>query len=247
MLSQNSDRLGALVPNWTPPPSPDKTVWAETMQGRHVRLEPLKPAWHCDDLFKSFAADAKNQIWDYLPYGPFETAADLADWMHATCAGLDPYFFAIIDQASNRAVGVASYSRINPNSGSIEVGHINFSPRLQLTIGATESMYLMMRWTFVAGYRRYEWKCNALNLKSRRAAQRLGLSYEGVFRQSTISKGRNRDTAWFAAIDTEWPSLQAAFEKWLEPENFDLSGQQKRSLTEMTGPVLVMRDPALEP
>ncbi|MEK9911831.1 MAG: GNAT family protein, partial [Candidatus Puniceispirillum sp.] len=111
----------------------------------------------------------------------------------------------------------------------------------------TEAMYLMMRWAFMAGYRRYEWKCNALNLKSRRAAQRLGLSYEGVFRQANITKGRNRDTAWFAAIDTEWPVLQAAFETWLQPDNFDLSGQQKRSLSEMTDPVLVMRDPALVP
>ena len=247
MAPQKSNKLGVPVPNWTPPPSPDNTMWAEKMQGRYVRLEPLKPASHCGDLFESFAADAKNQIWDYLPYGPFESAADLADWMHATCAGPDPYFFAIIDQTSNRAVGVASYLRINPNSGSIEVGHINFSPRLQSTIGATEAMYLMMRWAFMAGYRRYEWKCNALNLKSRRAAQRLGLSYEGLFRQATISKGRNRDTAWFAAIDAEWPMLQAAFETWLQPDNFDLSGQQKRSLSEMTDPVLVMRDPTLVP
>ncbi len=198
-------------------------------------------------MFASFAEDAKNQIWDYLPNGPFETAADLADWTHATCAGPDPYFFAIIDQASNRAVGLASYLGINPDSGSIEVGHINFSPRLQSTIAATEAMYLMMRWAFMAGYRRYEWKCNALNVKSRRAAQRLGLSYEGVFRQATISKGRNRDTAWFAAIDAEWTPLQIAFENWLHAENFDAAGRQKRSLSELTNPVLVMRDPMLAP
>ena len=247
MVSQKSDRLGVPVPNWTPPRSPGKTVWAEKMKGRYVRLEPLESASHCDDLFASFAEDAKNQIWDYLPYGPFETAADLADWIQATCAGPDPYFFAIIDQASNRAVGLASYLRINPDSGSIEVGHINFSPCLQSTIAATEAMYLMMRWAFMAGYRRYEWKCDALNVKSRRAAQRLGLSYEGVFRQATISKGRNRDTAWFAAIDAEWPPLQIAFENWLHAENFDAAGRQKRSLSEMTNPVLVMRDPMLAP
>ena len=247
MLSQKSDILGVPVPNWTPPPSPDKTVWAEKMQGRYVRLEPLKVARHCDDLFAAFAADTKNQIWDYLPYGPFATAADLADWMHATCTKSDPYFFAIIDQVTNLAVGVASYLRINPNSGSIEVGHINFSPLLQSTIGATEAMYLMMRWAFMAGYRRYEWKCNALNLRSRRAAQRLGLSYEGVFRQATISKGRNRDTAWFATIDAEWPSLQIAFENWLHAGNFDTVGQQKRSLSAMTEAVLVLRDPMLSP
>ena len=214
------------------------------MQGRYVRLEPLK-ARHCDDLFAAFAADAKSQIWDYLPYGPFATAADLADWMHAACTKSDPYFFAIVDQGTYRAIGVASYLRINPHGGSIEVGHINFAPILQSTIGATEAMYLMMHWAFMAGYRRYEWKCNALNLKSRRAAQRLGLSYEGVFRQATISKGRNRDTAWFAAIDAEWPSLQIAFENWLQRDNFDAAGQQKLSLSAMTEPVLVLRDPML--
>jgi RimJ/RimL family protein N-acetyltransferase len=245
MVSQKSDRLGVPVPNWTPPPSPDKTVWAEKMQGRYVRLEPLKAVRHCDDLFAAFAADIKKQNWDYLPYGPFAKAADLADWMHITCTGSDPYFFAIIDQTSNRAVGVASYLRINPANGSIEVGHINFAPSLQSTIGATEAMYLMMRWSFMAGYRRYEWKCNALNLKSRRAAQRLGLSYEGVSRQATIFRGRNRDTAWFAAIDAEWPSLQIAFKNWLQAENFDAQGKQKRSLSAMTEPILVRCDPML--
>ena len=215
------------------------------MQGRYARLEPLKRASHCHDLFTSFAADARNQIWNYLPYGPFETASDLADWMRVICARPDPYYFAIIDQISNQAVGVASYLRINPNSGSIEVGNVNFSPRLQSTIGATEAMYLMMRWAFMVGYRRYEWKCNALNLKSRRAAQRLGLSYEGVFRQANITKGRNRDTAWFAAIDSEWPVLQSAFETWLQPDNFDSKGHQKQSLSEMTDSVLVMRDPTV--
>ena len=247
MTAQKVDILGVPVPNWVPPPSPDQMQWEDEMQGRYVQLEPLKAARHCDELFAAFAADAKNQIWDYLPYGPFATAADLADWMHATCTKPDPYFFAIIHQATHRAVGVASYLRINPNCGSIEVGHINFAPLLQSTIGATEAMYLMMRWAFMAGYRRYEWKCNALNLKSRRAAQRLGLSYEGVFRQATLSKGRNRDTAWFAAIDAEWPPLQIAFENWLHAENFDAAGRQKRSLSEMTNPVLVMRDPMLAP
>ena len=247
MTAQKVDILGVPVPNWVAPPSPDQMQWRDKMQGRYVRLEPLKAAQHCDDLFAAFAADVKNQIWDYLPYGPFATAADLADWMHATCTKPDPYFFCIIDQATHRAIGVASYLRINPDSGSIEVGHINFAPQLQSTIGATEAMYLMMRWAFMAGYRRYEWKCNALNLKSRRAAQRLGLSYEGVFRQASISKGRNRDTAWFAVIDAEWPSLQIAFENWLHPENFDAAGQQKRSLSAMTEAVLLLRDPMLAP
>ena len=247
MKTKKGDILGVPVPNWVAPKSPYQMQWKDEMQGRYVRLEQLRAARHCDDLFMAFAADTENQIWDYLPYGPFASAADLASWMHATCDGSDPYFFAIIDQASNRAVGVASYLRINPDSGSIEVGHISFAPVLQSTIGATEAMYLMMRWAFMTGYRRYEWKCNALNLKSRRAAQRLGLSYEGVFRQATISKGRNRDTAWFAAIDAEWVSLQIAFENWLQAENFDTAGQQKQSLSAMTEAVLVLRDPMLAP
>ena len=238
-------KRGAPMPNWTAPVSPDKAVRSDQMQGQHVRLEPLAAADHCDDLFAAFAADSENRIWDYLPYGPFASAADLASWMANTCSAPDPYFFAIIDQASNRAIGVASYLRINPQSGSIEVGHINFAPVLQGTIGATEAMYMMMRWAFDAGYRRYEWKCNALNMKSRRAAQRLGLSYEGVFRQATVSKGRNRDTAWFAAIDAEWPALQAAFEAWLHPGNFDAAGQQKQSLSALTAGILALRDPVL--
>jgi RimJ/RimL family protein N-acetyltransferase len=129
--------------------------------------------------------------------------------------------------------------RITPGSGSIEVGHINFSPLLQRTPGATEAMYLMMKWAFEAGYRRYEWKCDALNAPSRRAALRLGLSYEGVFRQATTYRGRNRDTAWYAAIDSEWPALSAAFETWLDPANFDPDGGQRRSLSALTRPILV--------
>jgi RimJ/RimL family protein N-acetyltransferase len=151
----------------------------------------------------------------------------------------DPMFYAVVQQGDGRAVGVASLMRINPASGSIEIGHINFSPLLQRKPSATEAMYLMMKWAFTAGYRRYEWKCNALNQPSRNAAMRLGLSYEGVFRQATISKGRNRDTAWYAGIDSEWPALKAAFETWLDPENFDTGGRQKQSLSTLTRPILV--------
>jgi RimJ/RimL family protein N-acetyltransferase len=157
----------------------------------------------------------------------------------------DPVFFAIHGLQTGRWAGVASYLRITPEAGSIEVGHINLSPELQRTRAATEAMYLMMGRAFEAGYRRYEWKCNALNLGSRRAAQRLGLSYEGVFRQAAVIKGRNRDTAWFAAIDGEWPALKAAFETWLDPANFDDSGRQRRSLAVLTAPTLAARDPAL--
>jgi RimJ/RimL family protein N-acetyltransferase len=155
----------------------------------------------------------------------------------------DPVFFAIRDLSTGSWSGVASYLRITPEAGTIEVGHINLSPELQRTRAATEAMLLMMARAFETGYRRYEWKCNALNLGSRRAAERLGFSYEGIFRQATVIKGRNRDTAWFAAIDAEWPALKAAFARWLDPSNFDDEGRQRRSLSELTAPILVARDP----
>ena len=153
----------------------------------------------------------------------------------------DPLFHAIVDAESNRAVGVASYLRINPPAGSIEVGHINYSTLLQRTPAATEAMYLMMKRVFEGGYRRYEWKCDALNVRSRSAAQRLGFSYEGVFRQAMMYKGRNRDTAWYAAIDKEWPELESAFTRWLDPGNFDAEGRQRTRLADLTGPILKAR------
>ncbi|MEM0943959.1 MAG: GNAT family protein, partial [Pseudomonadota bacterium] len=151
----------------------------------------------------------------------------------------DPLQFAIL--VGGRALGTASYLRINPEAGSIEVGYITFSPALQRTKAATEAMFLMMDWAFAAGYRRYEWKCNALNAPSRAAAQRLGLSYEGVFRQALTVKGHNRDTAWYAATDATWPRLRAAFEAWLAPENFDQNGQQRHRLSDLTAPCLTQR------
>ena len=184
-------------------------------------------------------SDGSN--WTYLPYGPFETLESYVQWMDETCRGSDPLFFAIIDKATGKAVGVASYLRISPASGSIEVGHINYSPLLQKTRAATEAMYLMMKYAFELGYRRYEWKCDALNAKSRSAAQRLGFSFEGVFRQATLYKGRNRDTSWYAAIDQEWPALEEAFLRWLDPANFDEHGQQRVRLSELTDPLLKQR------
>ena len=146
-------------------------------------------------------------------------------------------------RAGGRAEGVASYLRITPAVGSIEVGHICLSPRLQATVAATEAMFLMMDWAFASGYRRYEWKCDALNLPSRRAAERFGFSYEGTFRQATIYKGRNRDTAWFAMVDRDWPGLQRAYRTWLDPANFDAAGRQRQRLSDLTRPCLVSRDP----
>lgn len=151
-------------------------------------------------------------------------------------------FYTIVDVATNRAVGVASYLNIDPASGSIEVGHIHYSPLLQGSTADTEAMFLMMCKAFELGYRRYEWKCHALNAASRRAAQRLGLSFEGIFRQAKVVKGRNRDTAWYAAIDAEWPQLKEAFQRWLDPANFDAEGQQRSRLSDLTAPVLKRRD-----
>lgn len=231
--------LGGLVPNWTPPPRPD----GRRLEGNYARLERLNAAAHAQDLFA--ANSASDRIWDYLPYGPFADFKGYSDWVRSFEQSADPFFYAIRNLETGRWEGVASYLRITPEAGSIEVGHINFSPALQRTRAATETMYLMMRWAFEAGYRRYEWKCNALNLGSRRAAERLGLSYEGIFRQAAVVKGRNRDTAWFAAIDSEWPALRQAFEKWLSADNFSPVGEQKQSLSGFTAPVLVSRDPAL--
>jgi len=180
--------------------------------------------------------DKTGANWTYLAYGPFSRLDDYQEWVVATCLGEDPQFFAVVDQKSSRAVGVASYLRIDEKAGVIEVGHINYSPLLQRTRAATEAMYLMMRRVFdELGYRRYEWKCDALNAPSRAAAQRLGFKFEGIFRQATIYKDRNRDTAWYSILDCEWPLLRSAFEKWLDPANFDESGRQRTMLSILTG------------
>jgi len=225
--------------HWTPPRRPD----APCLDGQYTRLELLSDGAHSAALFRANAAD--DRIWDYLPYGPFATESDYAAWVAAACTRSDPRFHAIFDKETGRWGGVASLMRINPQAGSIEVGHINYSARLQNTRAGTEAMFLLMAWAFDAGYRRYEWKCDAANAGSRRAAQRLGFSYEGIFRQAAVVKGRNRDTAWFAMIDAEWPQIQQAFEVWLAPGNFDAGGRQKSSLGDLTRPVLAAIDPGL--
>ena len=199
--------LGAPVPDWRPPPAPPRAP----LEGRYARVEPLDPDAHAESLFAALAG--RDDVWTYLPYGPFPTFAAYRDWMEATCRGDDPLFHAVIDRESGRALGVASYLRIQPQAGSIEVGHICYAPALQRSRVGTEAQVLLMRRAFGLGYRRYEWKCDALNAASRRLARRLGLSFEGVFRQAAVVKGRNRDTAWYAAIDAERPALEAAFER----------------------------------
>ncbi len=209
------------------------------MQGNWCRIEPLDPARHVAELFAANARDPDTRHWTYLAYGPFESLETYLAWMRATCLGDDPLFFAIRGSGGHGpAAGVASYLRIEPASGSIEVGHLRFSSLLQRTPAATEAMYLMMKRAFELGYRRYEWKCDALNGPSRAAALRLGLSFEGVFRQANVYKGRNRDTAWFAATDREWPALDQAFRRWLDAGNFDEQGRQRARLSTLTAPIL---------
>ncbi len=202
------------------------------MQGRLCRLEPIDIDAHAANLFAAFGQDRDQRNWTYLPYGPFASEAELRDWIASACLGDDPCFFSVIDEQTGKAVGVASYLRIDPAMGVIEVGHIHFSPLMQGKPISTEAMYLMMRQVFdVWGYRRYEWKCDSLNQPSCNAAQRLGFMFEGIFRQAVIYKQRNRDTAWYSIIDHEWPSAKAVFESWLDVANFDADGRQKTSLS----------------
>jgi RimJ/RimL family protein N-acetyltransferase len=226
--------IGPALPNWKPPPPPPR----EPIEGRFCCLEPLDIERHSAALFAANAADTEGQNWTYMAYGPFATLADYRAWMTTKCLGDDPLFFAIIDKADGQPAGLASYLRITPSAGSIEVGHLLYAPRLQRRPAATEAMFLMMQRAFVLGYRRYEWKCDALNAASRAAAQRLGLSFEGIFRQAIVYKGRSRDTAWYAAIDAEWPALRTVFQQWLDPANFDASGQQRTRLADLTRPIL---------
>jgi len=205
----------------------------------YCRVERLAPERHAAELFNVNITDSEGHNWNYLPYGPFDSLAQYRKWLDATCCNSDPLFHAILDQTTGKAVGVASYLRITPEQGTIEVGHINYSPRLQRKPAATEAMFLMMQRAFALGYRRYEWKCDALNAPSRKAAQRLGLSYEGVFRQHMVVKGRNRDTAWYACVDHEWPALRVAYETWLAPANFDGDGDQWTTLASLTAPLLI--------
>ena len=226
--------IGFSIGDWTPPVRPP----AEPMIGRYCRLERLDADRDGQSLFDAYALDSEGRNWTYLPHGPFENYAEFHIWLSGMAKLDDPFFFTIIDAESQTSVGIASYLRITPPAGSIEVGHIHYSPLLQRTPAATEAMYLMMEQAFTLGYRRYEWKCDALNAPSRIAAQRLGLSYEGIFRQATVYKLRNRDTAWYAAIDREWPDLKQAFEQWLDPNNFDNDRNQKTRLSTLTAPLL---------
>ena len=230
-LAQRRPLSGDVV---DPPPGGRFPEWREH-QGRIAALEPLDPERHASDLYDlSHGEQGSTAIWDYLPYGPFPDEASFRVWLRGLSAAADPMFFAVRDLTSGRAAGLASYLNIVPLQGTIEIGHIWFSPAIQGSTATTEALYLMMRYAMTdLRYRRLEWKCNALNAASRRAANRLGFRFEGVFYNHVIVKGHNRDTAWYSIIDSEWPEIDAAFQRWLSPENFDADGRQRRSLAEM--------------
>jgi RimJ/RimL family protein N-acetyltransferase len=216
--------------------SPARPPQPITFAGRFVTLVPLDPATHGKTLYENSHGEDREQLWRYLFDGPYPDRASFDARLRQMASTKDPLFFTILDQASRQPVGYASYMRIEPSHRCIEVGSILFTPLLQRTPGATEAMYLMARHVFDdLGYRRYEWKCNALNEPSRRAALRLGFTFEGIFRQHMIIKGCNRDTAWYAMLDSEWPARKVNFERWLSPENFDATGRQRESLARMNG------------
>lgn len=246
--------IGGALPDWQPARRPGRMA----LQGRRVRLEPLAPERHADSLHAAFLApgegpnDTPEARWTYSGGMPFADAGQYLAWLEAKAGSKDPLFYAIVETpgatvettgaiveavdewTAGRALGLASYLNIVPEHGSIEVGHIHFTPALRRTPAATEAMLLMMRHAFALGYRRYEWKCNALNAASQRAAERLGFCFEGIFRQHRVENGHSRNTAWFSLLDSEWPAVEARLERWLAPENFDPEGQQLRSLSATT-------------
>ncbi|MFP4125113.1 MAG: GNAT family N-acetyltransferase [Alphaproteobacteria bacterium] len=201
------------------------------LSGHHVTLVPLDPRPHALPLFDAAHGEPVDpRLWSYMGYGPFADLAAFEAWLWQQAAALDPVFYSVVPTGAEPA-GLASYLRLAPADGTIEIGHLVFTPRLQRTTAASEAIYLLLAYAFDRlGYRRVEWKCDALNGRSRRAAERFGFTFEGIFRQSKVVKGRNRDTAWFAMLDGEWPRHRAAFEAWLAPANLDAAGHQRRPL-----------------
>lgn len=204
------------------------------MEGRVINLVPLNAHDHLDSLWACVGGPQHDYLWTYMFEYPAQNRASFEAILQRKEESNDPLYYAVIDKASGDAVGWAAYMRMKPLHRVLEVGSIMYSPRLQHTIGATEAMYIMAKHVFEnMNYRRYEWKCDALNMPSRRAALRLGFSYEGLHRQHMVVKGRNRDTAWYSMLDFEWPARKRAFEQWLDPANFDATGKQRISLSEL--------------
>ena len=227
-MNQFGQPIGAPVPGWSKRPRPAR----DTLPGRYCRLEPVDVDLHAADLYQAYMEAPDGRDWTYLFTERPATPAAFAEYLAGLAASQDPLHYAIVDENTGKPVGTAALMRIEPNHGVIEVGAITFSPRLKRTRAATEAMYLLMRLAFDAlGYRRYEWKCDSLNAASRSAASRYGFTFEGIFRRAIVYKGRCRDTAWYSIVAEEWPPIRSAFETWLNGDNFDEFGRQRRPLS----------------
>lgn len=226
--NQHGQRVGMPVREWQAAPRPQR----RTLEGQYCRLVPLEPEIHASELFELTCVSGDESTWTYMHYGPFSSLKAFHRWTTDYCTTGDRLFYAIIAREDGRPRGFACYQRIDPDNGSIEVGNVYYGPSLRRTAAATEAMYLMMREAFCTGYRRYEWKLDALNVPSHKAARRFGFTFEGTFRQGHVYKGRNRDISWYSMLDSEWDWLQRAYEEWLNPHNFDRNGGQRSSLEE---------------
>jgi RimJ/RimL family protein N-acetyltransferase len=219
--------VGAPVPDWPGAQMPARV----TLEGRYARLEPVEAERHAHDLYEAYRCAPDGRDWTYMAYGPFETFDAYRAHLVRAASLDDPLHFAVVDRESGAALGTLALMRIDCANGVIEVGHVAYSPRLQRTRVATEAIYLLMRYVFDELHnRRFEWKCDALNAPSRRAALRFGFTFEGVFRQAVVYKGRSRDTAWFSIVDGEWPAIRQGYEHWLRAENFATDGSQSERL-----------------
>ena len=236
--------IGDALPDWKAPPVPPHVP----LTGRYCRLVPLDAARHARDLFDALCEDRAGERWTYKFHGPYRDFAAYEEWCTEAQASRDPQFYAVVDANDGRATGSAAYMRIEPRHGVIEVGNIYLAPRLAKTRAATEAIYLFLANAFGLGYRRFEWKCDSCNLPSRTAATRFGFTYEGLFRQAIVNKGRNRDTTWFAIIDRDWKrGLQDAYRQWLDPGNFDAAGRQKLRLSDLTAPFVAADSTGIPP
>lgn len=215
-----------LPEGWTSPPAPDRT----TLIGRTVKVVPLSAENHGAELYEAFQRDEAGAGWTYMANGPYENVDDFVEWLESAEVSPDPMFFAYLSAGTGKAIGYGSLMRIDPAMGIIEIGNIRMSPLLQRTTMSTEAIHLTAQYIFDLGYRRFEWKCDHLNAPSRRAAERLGFQFEGIFRKGMHYKGRSRDTAWYSIIDDEWPAIRDAQKTWLAASNFDADGHQKQSL-----------------
>lgn len=226
-INEFNQPVGEACPDWQPRPLPER----KTLTGVYCRLEPLSRQAHAASLYDAWQQAPDQSGWTYLFAGPFDSQAAFDAWLGMAEQSLDPLHYAVVDTASGQALGSLSLMRQDPKNGVIEVGSVTFSPRLRRTTLATEAHFLLMRYVFdTLGYRRYEWKCDSLNAPSRKAAERFGFQFEGIFRQAIIYKGRTRDTAWYSLLDKEWPTVKHAFVTWLSPDNFDAQGKQRRPL-----------------